>query len=346
MRLLVRLALPALVAVATACGTDSSTAPTQTPTTQTLTVDASQAFAYVALGDPATTVAVTDPTTSSTWDIGVFATAVTLNGGAAGPGSMSGYCVCQNASATTAQLQAMTPDNQLAAFDAVTTTQIPADGSFKADVLSPVIAGWYSGTAPNVTVTPSLAWIIRKGTSTAILGKFHVTSITGATATTPGTVTFEYALQPSAGAAFGAVVSKTVTVGSTPVYFDLAAGAVGTAAQWDIAFSGYAIRVNGGVSGGGSVMAVPDNATPFANIDAAYASTAPVQAYRTDEFGGVFSSNKWYKYNITGTDNQIWPTFNVYLLKKGTSVYKVQLTGYYGLNGASRQISIRYRKLR
>ncbi len=240
----------------------------------------------------------------------------------------------------------MTPDNQLAAFDAVTATEIPADGSFKADNLSPVIAGWYSGAAPGVSVTPSLAWIIRKGTTSVILGKFRVTAIQGATTTSPGSVTFEYALQPSTGSAFGAVQTKTVTVGANPVYFDLAAGAVSTAAQWDIAFSGYAIKVNGGVSGSGGVMAVPDNSTPFGSIDATYAATAPVQAYRTDEFGGVFSTNKWYKYNITGSDNQIWPTFNVYLLKKGNAVYKVQLTGYYGTNGASRQISIRYRKLR
>ena len=141
-------------------------------------------------------------------------------------------------------------------------------------------------------------------------------------------------------------MSKTIAVGSSTVYFDLAAGAVSTATQWDIAFSGYQIRVNGGVSGSGSIMAVPDNATPFANIDATYAATAPVQAYRTDEFGGVFSTNRWYKYNITGSDNQIWPTYNVYLLKKGSSVYKMQLTGYYGTNGASRQITVRYRKLR
>lgn len=346
MRSLVRFVIPAVVAASAACGSDSATAPAKPPTTQTLTVDAAASFAYVALGDPATVLNVADPTTSAAWDLGVFATTVKLNGGAAGPGSVSGYCVCQNAQATNAQLQAMNGDNQLAAFDAVAAAQIPADAQFKPDLLSPVIAGWYAGTAPNVAPTPSLAWIIRKGSTSVILGKFRVTAISGATATSPGTVTFEYALQPSAGAPFGAVQSKTVTVGSSAVYFDLAAGAVSTSAQWDIAFNGYAIRVNGGVSGSGTMMAVPDNATPFASITSAYAATAPAQAYRTDEFGGVFSASRWYKYNITGTDNQIWPTYNVYLLKKGASVYKVQLTAYYGTNGASRQITIRYRKLR
>ena len=346
MRSLVMFSIPALAAVVAACGSDSATAPVTPPSTQVLTVDAASTFAYVALGDPFTVATVANPATSTAWDFGVFATTVTLNGGAAGPGSVSAYCVCQNAQATNAQLHSMTAENQLAAFDAVIAAQIPADAQFKADLLSPVIGGWYTGTAPNVAPNASLAWIIRKGGASPILGKFRVTAIAGATATSAGSVTVEYALQPAAATPFGGVVSKTIAVGSSTVYFDLVAGAVSTSAQWDVAFSGYQIRVNGGVSGSGSVMAVPDNATPFASIDATYAATAPVQAYRTDEFGGVFSSNRWYKYNITGTDNQIWPTYNVYLLKKGSGVYKVQLTGYYGTNGASRQVTVRYRKLR
>jgi len=345
MRVLVRsIVLGAMVGQA-ACSSDGTTAPVPVSTTQSLTVDASQAFAYVSLGDPATAITVADAATSSAWDLRLYATAVTLNGGSAGPGNVSGYCVCQNAQATTAALQAMTPDNQLTGFDAVTASQVPASSQFATDQLSPVIAGWYTGTAPNVAAAPSISWILRKGTSTAILGKFRVTSIQNATATAAGSVTFEYALQGAAGGAFGAVVTKTVSVGAGTVYFDLTAGAVSTATAWDLAFTGYTIKTNGGVSGSGSVMALPDNVTPFASIDATYAATAPAQAYRADEFGGVFTANRWYKYNITGTDNQIWPTFDVYLIKKGSSVYKMQLTGYYGLNGASRQITIRYRKL-
>ncbi len=345
MRWLVRFLVPAGAAMLAACGTDPVTAPVPLPTTQSITVDASQGFAYVAFGDPATSVTVSDPATSTAWDLRIFSTAVTLNGGAAGPGSVSAYCICQNAQATTAALQTMTPDNQLVAFDAVTIGQLPASNQFVSDLLAPVINGWYTGTAPSVAAAPSASWILRKGSPTAILGKFRVTAIQNATATAAGTVTFEYALQGAAGGPFGAVVSKTVTVGTGIVYFDLTAGAVSTATSWDLAFTGYTIKTNGGVSGTGTVMAIPDLVTPFGTIDAAYASTAPAQAYRADEFGGVFTTKRWYKYNITGTDNQIWPTFDVYLIKKGTTVYKVQLTGYYGTNGAARQITLRYRKL-
>jgi HmuY protein len=132
-----------------------------------------------------------------------------------------------------------------------------------------------------------------------------------------------------------------------PVYFDLTSGAVSSAAAgWDLRFSGWEIRSNGGVSGNGSVSAVPDNATAFAQIDAAYALTAPPVAYRSDEYSGVFAAKPWYRYNITGTDNQIWPTFDVYLVARGSEVYKVQLTGYYGVTGTSRQVTLRYARLR
>ncbi len=100
------------------------------------------------------------------------------------------------------------------------------------------------------------------------------------------------------------------------------------------------------MSGTGGVSAVVDQSTPFAQITAAYASFAPAVAYRADSYGGVFASAPWYRYNITGTDNQIWPTFNVYLVRRGDAVYKVQITGYYNATGTPRQITIRSARLR
>ena len=66
-----------------------------------------------------------------------------------------------------------------------------------------------------------------------------------------------------------------------------------------------------------------------------------VVAWTVDSFGGVFVTSPWYRYNITGTDNQIWPNFNVYLIKDGDAVYKVQIISYYGPTGTSRQITLR-----
>ncbi len=340
----VRLVLAAAFGLA-ACS-DSSTSPSTLPTAKSIVVDASQPTAYVALGDPATEVSVSDATTSTVWDMSFFATTVGLNGGAAGPGDVTAYCVCQNASATDGEVAGMTAENQAPAFDGVTESEVPADASFAADALLPAISGWYTGSPGVAAANPGRAWIVRKGDTDVILAKFHVTNLSGATATDAGSVTFEYAVQPSAAAPFGPTQSATVDVHAGAVSYNLSSGAVTTGADWDLRFTGYDILVNGGVSGSGSVSAVVDNSTPYAQIDAAYASTAPPQAYRADAYSGVFAASPWYRYNITGTDNQIWPTFNVYLVKRGSEVFKVQLTSYYGTAGASRQITMKYARLR
>lgn len=340
------LLIGAVLALA-ACDDDSSTGPMPPAEASELTVDAAQSPAYVRLGDPASLVSVADAATSTAWDLSFFATGVTVNGGAAGPGGVVAYCVCANQSATDEQVGAMTPENQLAAFEGVEASGIPAESAFESDVLSPAISGWYSGTpGPGVAIVTNRSWILREGTTTATLGKFRVTSITGASPADAGSITFEYALQPAPGAAFGATETRTVDVSSGPVYFDLAAGAVSDATNWDMQFDGYDIRLNGGVSGSGTLRAVVDQGTPWAQITAQYASFAPPEAFRADAFGGVFTSSPWYRYNITGTDNQIWPTFNVYLVKRGDEVFKVQLTGYYSEAGVPRQITIRSARLR
>lgn len=345
-RALVRRALfvAAVPVVLVACN-DSTTEPLlPPPSTSELTVDASSAPAFVRLGAPSTQVTVATPSASSEWDMSFFATSVSVNGGASGPGGASAFCLCANANATVAELQAMTPENQEAAFEAVDASDIPPAASFTADALNPAISGWFSGTGSAATAVPTHTWIIRRSFPNVILGKFRVTAISGATATSAGNVTVEYAVQPTTGAAFGPVATATLNL-AAPVFLDLSSGQVPETSRWDLRLSGFEIRTNGGVSGNGGVSALLDATTPFAQITADYAATAPSVAYRSDAFGGVFATSPWYKYNITGTDNQIWPTFNVYLVRRGDEVFKVQMTGYYGPTGTSRQITIRSARL-
>lgn len=194
-----RAILPLLfVSLLVACDGDV-TAPEPTPT-GTITSNSSAGWAYVDLAATATPVTVADPLASLDWDIAFNATRVMLNGGAMGPGGVVGYCICQNRGATTDQVLAMTPDSELADFEAVRAADIP-------------------------------------GTS-----------------------------------------------------------------------GGWAAEV-------------------FEAADVA-GSAGP----------------RWYKYNLLGT-NQVTPTFNVYLIKRGSEVYKVQLTGYYGPAGETRRITMRYARL-
>lgn len=182
----------ALALASSACARGEITAPDVAPVVGQTTVNASTSWAYVSLAAGAA-IPQTDATTSLTWDIGFNATNVSLNGGTTGIAGVTAYCLCQNAAATNEQILAMTPANQLAAFDAVTAASIPAGTT-----------GWSSD---------------------------------------------------------------------------------------------------------------------------------------------LFVTAKWYKYNILG-DNRISPTFDVFLVQRGTTVYKVQIINYYGPANESRRITTRYAKLR
>ena len=192
-----------------------------------------------------------------------------------------------------------------------------------------------------MTAVPANVWKVRTASGEAY-AKFHVTGIAGATQQHAGGVTFEYAVQSSAGAAFGVPETATADVSSGAVYFDLETGSVvGATDDWDLLFEGWDIRVNGGVSGSGDAGAVLSGEL---FDDVTDASDVPARVYAGDAFGGVFEAHPWYRYNLGG-NHQIWPTYDVYLVRRGDSVYKVQLTSYYGPTGDSRQITFRYARL-
>ncbi len=311
---------------------------------QVLTVDADGRWAYVALGETANEVTVADPTASTDWDIAFNSTRVMLNGGAAGPGDVRGYCLCQNAGATDAQVQAMTPDGELADFEAVTAASIPADGdAWETDVLDPAIDGWYSYDFNTHTVTadPTQVWRIRGAGADPEYAKFHVTDIADATMA-GGRVTIEFAVQPGAGEPMGAAESVVLDGRTDPVYFDFATGAVSDADDWDIMLDGFEIRINGGVSGDGNAAALLSLDDDFEDIDDA--SDAPSAQYRADAYGGVFAATPWYRYNLDN-NHTIFPTFDVYLIDTGDTVYKVQVIGYYNVTGDARHVSFRYEAL-
>ncbi|HEY8483010.1 MAG TPA: HmuY family protein [Longimicrobiales bacterium] len=337
-----RASVLALAVLIPACDDGSPTEP-QDESAQTLTVDASQGWTFVDLGEPARVVQIADPTTSPDWDIAFSATAVMLNGGAAGPGGVVGHCICQNASATNAQLQAMTPESELADFEAVTAAQIPTDDSdWQSDALVPAISDWYRYDFQTHRVSPASdkVWLIRAAEGVAY-AKFRVVGIEGASQANAGKVTFEFAVQAAKGAPMGAAQTATVDLSSGgKVYFDLVKGAVSDASDWDLVFEGYTIRVNGGVSGSGQAGAVAMTASFDEITDA-----SQVPSYPGDAYGGVFDSHRWYRYNITGSDHQVWPTYDVYLIKRGTEVYKLQITSYYGPAGEARRVTFRYARL-
>lgn len=327
-----------------ACSDSPTAGGTEAPQVLTVTLDASAGWAYADLDAASPAVAVANPATDANWDIAVNATNVMLNGGAAGPGGVSGWCQCLNEAATNDQLRAFTPEAQLAPFLSATAALAPAAADqWAADALAPALSGWwsYNATSHVVSADPSRVFLVRTAEGTGF-AKIHVIGLADAQRTHAGKVTFEYAVQTTAGGAMGPTRQATVDVAGGRVYFDLLTHAVSTAANWDLAFEGFDIRVNGGVSGTGQGGVVAATAA-FGAITSA--SEPPAAAFRTDSYGGVFKARPWYKYNLTGTDHQIWPNFNVYLLKRGSALYKVQFTSYYGPAGETRRITLRYAKL-
>ena len=327
-----------------ACDSDRITDPPAPTDDRTITIDASSGWAFIALGDQARKVTVDDPATSTEWDMAFFATSVMLNGGDAGPGGVVAYCVCENADLTDQQVGELTAEDALAAFEAVTADHIPTDASaWETDALVPALQGWYTYDFQTHTVTPkpSRVWKLRLANGQSY-AKLHVTGIEGATQASMGRVTIEYAVQPAKGAAMGEPQTATVEVpAGAHVYFSLTRGEVSDASDWDLLFEGWTIRLNGGVSGGGAAGAVVVD-EPFDGItDASDMGTL----YQADRYGGAFAAHPWYRYNITGTDHQIWPTYDVYLVKRGSTVYKVQLISYYDQSGKSRQVTMRYARL-
>jgi hypothetical protein len=334
--------------LAAACSDSSSPSSPEENETPQLTVDASTNWAFVRLGATAQQVTVASPGASSDWDIAFNATSVMLNGGSVGPAGVTGYCLCQNGEVTAAQVQAFTPAGELPDFDAVNASMAPATASsWSADSVAEAVTGWWSYDIDThvVSAAPGKVWKVRlaarAGSSDTAYAKFHVISIENAARENAGKVTFEYAVQTRKGAAMGAVKTATVDLSAGPVSFDLLTGAA-AAGAWDVRFTGYSLRLNGGSSGAGNAGASPVDES-FPSI--ADASDLVSQQYLRDATGGVFSQKPWYLYNVTGSDHQIWPTFQVYLVKRGTELYKVQVTGYYDASANPRHITFRYEKL-
>jgi|SRR5687768_122692 len=129
----------------------------------TTTLNAAQTWQYFSLEDGAPVALASAANTSFEWDLGIFATTVALNGGAAGPGGITGHCLCQNASATPTDILAMTPASEAAEYDAVTLSDVPAASEFASDVFAQ--KPWYRyNIAGDNRISPMFhVYLIKRG---------------------------------------------------------------------------------------------------------------------------------------------------------------------------------------
>jgi hypothetical protein len=329
-----------LAAGLAACNSDDVTA-APPAAAGTFTVDARTGFVYVDLDDSTTLVPTPTATESPLWDVAFFATNVTLNGGQAGPGGVTGYCVCQNTKTnpSNAAWLAQSAESEKADFD--TLTRVPAGATFTADVLTPALTGWTAGVGAAATAVTDAVWFVRLSDSTGV-AKVRVTGLQSPTASSAGRVSLEYAIATNGSATFGTPRTVTLDLTTGAKSLDFQTGQVTSdPATWDLRLDGFTARVNGGVSGPGKGGAARLTGTSF--TDAAPTATS-ANALRIDSYGGVFATTPFYKYNLGG-DNRITPTYDVYLIKRGSAVYKLQVTGYYSPTGVARWVTFRYAQI-
>jgi hypothetical protein len=145
-----------------------------------------------------------------------------------------------------------------------------------------------------------------------------------------------------------------VSLGEAPRTVSVSDRSASTA--WDLAISTTVILANGGVDGPGGVTVhcicqnVGATGTQIAAMtpQSELAAFTAVTAAQIPPDGNAWSptaivDNPWYWYDID--IHFIYPTFNVYLLKRGSAVYKLQFVNYYGPAGQSRQVQFRYERL-
>lgn len=342
----------AAVLFAAACNGDN-TGPASGGNNGIVSIDASStaSYAYFDLAG-GSVVTIASPTTSTAWNLAFRRFEVRVNGGVAGPGNVSGYNLANNAAATSDQVLAFTPDNQKAAFDSVGEADIPDDTAFVTERLVADPLAWlnFAGGAP--TANTSAVWKVRRNTG----GGYALFRAIGLTmgGNSPETavvdsVKIEWRYQP-AGGTLGAPDTATIDVvgGHTTLNFATGAVAAPSGCDWDLeAGADFSLATNAACSVGTFPL---DVSQTFAGVtDAGDALdyglflsglTGPVPfATSLDDPRGPFL------YNLAG-DNRLSPTFNIYLVKVGTSVYKFQLTGYYSQTGVSGHPSIRFARIR
>ncbi len=305
--------------------------------------------------------------TSSDWHIAFKRTSIKLNGGVAGPGSVTGVLaaaqddfydvkgdpdnsVFLNASATSelATLNGVTSINGLALVEDRNIPYIKGDGSSD---------GWWLYAGPPthvVSANADLWWLIKSATADSY-AKFNVTHIVQTTRD----ITLDLFIQGTADSEFSSTATAwTAAIGAAggSRCFDIDSVAqvdCSTAAtDWDIKVEVVAqswnIWTNGGVSGSGSGGAFGSfETTDIVNYVSGTVNTSGTDIsamYGQDSAGGVFKDNSWYAYNLEA-NSKLWPNYRVYIIDTGSVQYKLQMLSFYDAAGTSGMLKFRYQNL-
>ena len=319
----------------------------------TILIDASTATAYRSFTDDG----LVEVTSADSWDMSFRRFTVGLNGGVSGTKGVTAYNLANNADKTAAEILTYTPENQQAAFDAIGESDIPADEAFTSDALAETQTAWFIPTQAGLNANPAAAWKFQRagGAGHAV---FRVIEITNADPPSPtdgmAGIKIEYRLQ-APGGTLGTpdTVDVALASGSSAV-IDLGTGTITNSVQpvdcsWDLRVTrAYELQVNTSATCGVGTFPLRSGEA-FATLTTAAdaPSYAPYISTISGPIPATFDDPRGpFLYGLND-DQMLYPTFNIYLVKVGSAVYKVQLTDYYNSStGASGWPTLRYARIR
>ena len=297
-------------------------------------------------------VTVANPATSTAWDIAIRRYEVRLNGGVAGTKGVTGVRVLDNSTLPAATILGYTPASQLASFDGITAASIPAASMFTSTDLAETLTAWFRAVnATTIVASPSAAWKVRRADGGYAVVRVAELTLNGFSL---ASLRLEYRLQP-AGGQLGPVQSVTVPAGSAaaPGKVLLTTGTTVTTAgcTWDFAVTnGITLAVNPDAS-------CPTGTYPLESTESFTTMTSASDAPTYGRFFSALSSPIPHGFAVSVTppflygidpvnQNRLTPTFNVYLVRSGTSTYKVQFLSFYDpTSGESGHVTFRYARI-
>lgn len=287
---------------------------------------------------------------SADWDVALRRFELRLRSPAlAGAASrtVAGAGLANTASASDAQILALTPASTLTEFDGVRASTIPADSLFQTDRLAENRQGHLNlGGIP--TANASAFWKTRLADGRFAV--FRVARIRFTPQFAVDTLVVESRLQT--GATLGATQQLAFAPGGQVRALSLGTNSVVASAAgcgWDLQFNPAPSQLSLTMNTACGVGTYPGGTSPtFATV--ASASDAPQYAGFLSQLVGpiptsVLDKSGPFRYNLTGTD-RLHPTFNTFLIKTGTRVYKLQVIDYYSATGSAGFPTLRFARIR
>ncbi|MDQ6611825.1 MAG: hypothetical protein M3Y64_05285 [Gemmatimonadota bacterium] len=273
---------------------------------------------------------------SGDWDLLLRRYEIRLNSAAtAGAASknVTAYALSNNKNATNAQVLAFTPENTLAAFDSIRASSIPADNLFITDRLSED-KNSYLNLNGIPSANPANYWKVR--TANGGYAVVHVTAITFSPQFALTSITFESRLQSTAG--LSAAQAITIPTGAATIYYGAVTNSSVTpnGCNWDLQLNPNTFDMTTNTAC--SVGTYPGGSSPNFAAATSANSAAQYPLYLSVLFGPIANSvtdaTAPFRYDLLG-NQRLSPSFNSYLIKVGTKVYKLQVINYYSATGAS-----------